>query len=68
MWHSLFAHGMYVNLALPPGTPDGTSLLRASITAGHTEEDIVQALNCFAATLARPSAAEALAPLVVPDG
>lgn len=68
MWNRLFAHGVYVNLALPPGTPDGASLLRASITAGHTEEDIAGALDCFASILAEPSAAEASRALVAPEG
>jgi len=50
-WNGLLENGVYVNLALPPGTPDGASLLRCSVTAGHSEEDIAEAVRCFAATL-----------------
>lgn len=40
MWKRLLDEGIYVNLAIPPGTPGGVSLLRCSVSAGHTPEQI----------------------------
>lgn len=40
MWKRLLDDGIYVNLAIPPGTPGGVSLLRCSVSAGHTPEQI----------------------------
>ncbi len=46
-WNKLFEQGVYVNLAVPPATPSGTSLLRLSVSAAHTEEEIDQVLKAF---------------------
>ena len=46
-WNRLFEQGVYVNLAVPPATPGGTSLLRLSVSAAHTEEEIDQVLAAF---------------------
>jgi len=40
MWRSLLARGIYVNLLIPPATPGGKVLLRFSVSAAHTDEDI----------------------------
>ncbi len=40
LWTALIERGVYVNLVLPPATPDGSSLLRCSVSAGHTPEQI----------------------------
>jgi 8-amino-7-oxononanoate synthase len=40
MWNRLLASGLYVNLALPPATPGGQALLRTSVSAAHTAEDL----------------------------
>lgn len=47
LWNSLLAAGVYVNLALPPGTPHGVSLLRCSVSAAHTDEQIQQICDAF---------------------
>lgn len=47
-WGALLAHGVYVNLALPPATPTPEPLLRTSVTAAHTKEQIDAALAVFA--------------------
>jgi len=47
-WNHLMESGIYVNLAVPPGTPQSSSLLRISLSAAHTEEDINQILKAFA--------------------
>ena len=46
-WNQLFEQGVYVNLAVPPATPGGTSLLRLSVSAAHTEPEIDQVLEAF---------------------
>jgi 8-amino-7-oxononanoate synthase len=47
-WTGLIERGVYVNLVLPPATPDGGSLLRCSVSAGHTPEQIDTIGNAFA--------------------
>lgn len=39
-WLALLNAGVYVNLALPPATPAGTALLRCSVCAAHTPEQL----------------------------
>ena len=46
-WNALIENGVYVNLAVPPGTPQSSSLLRISLSAAHTEEDINQIIKAF---------------------
>ena len=46
-WNALMENGVYVNLAVPPGTPQSSSLLRISLSAAHTEEDINLILKAF---------------------
>ena len=48
-WQALWAAGVYVNLMVPPATPGGLCLLRASVSAAHTPAQIGQALDAFAA-------------------
>lgn len=48
-WNRLFAAGIYVNLAIPPGTPNSTSLLRCSVSAAHTPDQIAQICDTFRA-------------------
>ena len=40
MWQAMLARGVYVNLALPPATPTGEALLRCSVCAAHTTEQL----------------------------
>ena len=47
LWKALFDKGVYVNLILPPAAPDGKSLVRCSISAAHTEEQIDYVVNIF---------------------
>lgn len=46
-WHNLLRLGVYTNLILPPASPDGTALLRASVSAAHTEEQMAHILEAF---------------------
>jgi 8-amino-7-oxononanoate synthase len=47
MWNRLLELGVYVNLSLPPATPDSRPLLRCSVMATHTAAQIDQALEIF---------------------
>lgn len=46
-WCALLESGVYVNLVLPPATPDGGALLRCSISAGHTAKQIDEIIAAF---------------------
>jgi 8-amino-7-oxononanoate synthase len=46
-WNRLLEHGVYVNLALPPGTPNGVCLLRCSVSAAHTSDEIAEVCRRF---------------------
>ncbi len=39
-WRGLLREGVYVNLMLPPAAPGGTSLLRMSMSAAHTDAQV----------------------------
>ncbi len=47
-WNWLLENGVYVNLAVPPGTPQSSSLLRISLSAAHTEDDVNAIIQKFA--------------------
>lgn len=46
-WNWLLENGVYVNLAVPPGTPQSSSLLRISLSAAHTKDEIDLILSVF---------------------
>ncbi|MGH6932371.1 MAG: serine palmitoyltransferase [Dongiaceae bacterium] len=53
-WQALLDAGIYVNLALPPATPNGMALLRCSVCAAHNRrqlERVVSVLTDMAYTL-----------------
>jgi 7-keto-8-aminopelargonate synthetase-like enzyme len=49
MWQALLEGGLYVNMARPPATPAGTYLLRCSLCAEHSAEQIQAVLGMFRA-------------------
>jgi 8-amino-7-oxononanoate synthase len=49
MWQALLEGGLYVNMARPPATPAGTYLLRCSLCAEHTTEQVDAILGMFKA-------------------
>jgi 8-amino-7-oxononanoate synthase len=51
-WNRLLENGVYVNLALPPGTPNGVCLLRCSVSAAHTPAQIGEICRRFATVAA----------------
>jgi 8-amino-7-oxononanoate synthase len=46
-WNGLLNAGVYVNIALPPGTPNRLCLLRCSVSAAHTFDDIDIIIDTF---------------------
>ena len=48
MWQALLEQGVYVNMARPPATPAGMYLLRCSLCAEHSDEQVDQILGMFA--------------------
>jgi glycine C-acetyltransferase/8-amino-7-oxononanoate synthase len=47
MWEALLKEGLYVNLARPPATPANMTLLRCSLCAEHTSEQVQSILGMF---------------------
>lgn len=47
-WSRLLQAGLYINVGLPPATPQSLALLRSSVSAAHTPEQIDHALALFA--------------------
>ena len=48
LWKGLLDHGIYVNLVLPPATPEGNSLVRCSVSAVHSSEQLDYVGKAFA--------------------
>lgn len=48
-WQALLENGVYVNMARPPATPAGTFLLRCSLCADHSADQVGTILDRFAA-------------------
>ncbi|MFD1610934.1 aminotransferase class I/II-fold pyridoxal phosphate-dependent enzyme [Sphingomonas tabacisoli] len=48
IWQALLELGLYVNMARPPATPAGMYLLRCSLCAEHTPEQVEQIIAMFA--------------------
>jgi len=48
LWKGLLERGIYVNLILPPAAPDGKSLVRCSVSAAHTSEQMNYVGQSFA--------------------
>ena len=46
LWNLLMDRGIYVNLVLPPATPDGRPLMRVSVTASHDRGQIDALIDC----------------------
>ena len=48
LWQSLLDSGIYTNLMIPPATPAGLSLVRISLSAAHSDDDIGQIIAALA--------------------
>lgn len=49
MWQALLELGLYVNMARPPATPAGMFLLRCSLCAEHSDDQVDDILGMFKA-------------------
>ncbi len=49
VWSGLLERGVYVNMVLPPATPDAYPLLRCSMSAAHTPEQVDMICDSFSA-------------------
>ena len=47
-WPQLLEQGIYVNLVVPPASPSAFSLLRCSVSAAHSEDQIDRMIHAFA--------------------
>jgi 8-amino-7-oxononanoate synthase len=47
MWEALLHEGLYVNLARPPATPGNMTLLRCSLCAEHSAEQVQTIIGMF---------------------
>jgi 7-keto-8-aminopelargonate synthetase-like enzyme len=57
MWNALLEAGVYVNIALPPGTPNKLCQLRCSVSAAHSFDDIDKIIALFGKVVASRAAA-----------
>ncbi|MCP2167503.1 aminotransferase class I/II-fold pyridoxal phosphate-dependent enzyme [Goodfellowiella coeruleoviolacea] len=48
-WTELFAEGIFTNAVMPPAVPDGQAVIRASLSAQHTDSHLARTLDAFAA-------------------
>jgi 8-amino-7-oxononanoate synthase len=48
-WNFLIDKGVYVNMAIPPGTPGKESLLRLAVSSAHTGADIDELVEAYRA-------------------
>lgn len=46
-WRGLWDEGVFTTPALPPGVPAGQSIIRTSVNANHTEEQLQKLLAAF---------------------
>ncbi len=47
MWQGLLEQGVYVNLMIPPATPNSECLLRCSVSAAHTPKQLETIIQSF---------------------
>lgn len=57
-WNQLMQRGAYVNLVMPPASPTTDSLLRCSVSAAHSSEQIDRIIDAFAGL--KPDSAQAV--------
>lgn len=59
MWNALLSAGVYVNIGLPPGTPNKLCLLRCSVSAAHSFAEIDRIIELFGEVVAAGHARKA---------
>jgi 8-amino-7-oxononanoate synthase len=55
LWQGLFDAGIYTNLMIPPATPAGLSIVRISLSAAHSDDDLARIIAALAAHADRGS-------------
>ncbi len=50
-WHALMNQGVYVNLVVPPASPSTNFLLRNSVSAAHSSEQIDTIISAYASLI-----------------
>ncbi|MCH8326363.1 MAG: aminotransferase class I/II-fold pyridoxal phosphate-dependent enzyme, partial [Bacteroidetes bacterium] len=50
MWKILYDKGVFVNVFVSPGVPEGRQMMRTSYMATHNEEQLSQLLDIFKET------------------
>lgn len=60
-WQGLLDAGIYTNLMIPPAAPSGKFIVRISLSAAHSEEDIDYIINALEALASRRRPAAAVA-------
>jgi 8-amino-7-oxononanoate synthase len=58
-WRELLEAGVFVTLAVPPATPNGWCILRSSVCAAHTEQQIDRMSDAYRQVAARVGLAPA---------
>jgi 8-amino-7-oxononanoate synthase len=56
-WHQLLDDGIYVNLVIPPATPSTSCLLRCSMSAAHSSDQVDKIIDGFVSLLSERRAA-----------
>lgn len=46
-WKEMFAEGIFTNAVVPPAVPEGQALIRASLSAIHTDEQLARTIDVF---------------------
>ncbi len=52
-WQDVFDHGVYSNVVSYPAVPQGSAMLRMSVMATHSEDQLLRAANVIAAAVRR---------------
>lgn len=60
-WQGLLDAGIYTNLMIPPAAPSGKFIVRISLSAAHSDEDIDYIINALEALASRRRPAAAVA-------
>ncbi len=53
LWQGLLDAGIYTNLMVPPSTPAGLNIVRISLSAAHSDDDIGRMIDVLGTLLSR---------------
>jgi 8-amino-7-oxononanoate synthase len=52
-WRGLLEAGIYTNLMVPPATPSGLHIVRLSLSAAHSDDDLTRIIGALEALARR---------------